>query len=98
MRAAGAADIDLPFAIADSNESNILDQRFGAVARAARRREFQLGRAVDPPEAFLDLVGEPHAVAEAIAAEVRTNAALARAIPFAPSGAGGHSKLAPHRR
>jgi hypothetical protein len=33
MRAAGAADIDLPFAIADSNESHILDQRFGAVAR-----------------------------------------------------------------
>src|ERR1700731_4677403 len=98
MRAAGTADIDLPSAVADRDESYVFDQCFGAVPGAACGRKFQLRGAVDPPEAFLDLVCEPHAVAEAIAAEVRTNAALAGPIAFAPSEAGRHTQRPPNAR
>ena len=56
VRAGGAADIDLPFVVADRDRADILDHRLGAVARAAGGGELQLARAVEAAERRLDLL------------------------------------------
>ncbi len=74
MGAGGASDIDLPFAALDSNRADILDQRLGAVSRAAGGRELQLAGAVDTSEPFFDFAGERRAIAEPKPTKVNADA------------------------
>ena len=69
VRPRRTADIDLPLAVADGDRADILDVSLGAIARATRRRQFQLAGAVDASEAVLDLGRQGHAVAKAEAAD-----------------------------
>ena len=98
VRAGGAADVDLPLAAVDRDGADVLDQRLGAVARAARGRELELAGAVEAAEAPLDLERERHAVAEPEAAVVDADAALAGAVALAPGVARRHAEVAPDAR
>src|ERR1700722_6311551 len=89
VRGVGAADVDLPLAVADRDRADILDQRLRAVARAARGRELELAGSVDTAKPALDLDREPNAVAESEAAVVDTDAALAGALVLARPMSGG---------
>src|SRR5271163_2809528 len=97
MGPARAANIDFPPSPFDRDSANILDQRFGAIARTSGCRELQLRRAVDTAEPGLDFLREAHAITKAKATVVGADTALAGAIAFSPGPASGHVEFCPHR-
>src|SRR6185295_10395574 len=90
-----ATDVDLPAATLDRDGADVLRRRLRAVPRASRRRELELRRRLDPLIPPLDLHAERRAVADAVAAELRTDARLAGAERLGVGVPRRHPELAP---
>src|SRR5687768_313055 len=84
LDAAVAADVQL-VARVDAHDAEVLDRRFGAVARAARDRELDLVRVPRAPSHALELDAEPRRILSAEAAPLLADAGLHRAQRFAVS-------------
>src|SRR5713101_43808 len=98
VSAAGAADIDFPLSVANRDHTNILDQRFRAIARTTGCRQLELAGTINAAKTTLDLERQLHAVAETKSAEISADAGLAGAITLAPRVTCGHAEIIPDTR
>src|SRR6185369_11095008 len=98
MRAAGAADVDLPAAPVDPDDADVLDQAFGAVAGAAVDGELQLSGAFEALVPVLDRDAERCGVTDAEPAEILAHAGLHCAETLAVGVAARHVEVGPDLR
>ena len=96
--AGGAADVDLPLAAFDRHRAEVLHVGLGAIARTAGRGELHLVRRLDALEAALDFLRQRDRIADAVAAEVGADAALAGAEGLRVGVAARHAEVFPHAR
>src|SRR5215510_11491994 len=98
LRSGGAADVDFPLAALDRHGADVLGRRLRAIARAPGRGEFDLVRELDALIPLLDGDAQRHAVADAEATELRSDAGLARAECLRVGVSRRHPQIAPDVR